>query len=329
MNLLGGLPDQQGPQALADMRARGRRWLDLAALQAQPRMRTPPARRPSPIPPAPALRDMSVTEVRSLIRDPYAVYARRVLGLRALDPLRPEPDAAERGTVLHDIMDQFLKGLPDLPEAPELMAARLLEITDRVLDEKVPWPSARLFWRARIAGVAQRLMTDEAARLTQGRPAVVETRAELPVPGVDFRLTAKPDRLDLLADGRVQVYDYKSGKPPTDKQIAHFDKQLPLEAAMVEQGAFAALGRADVAGISYIQLGGDGRTETRDFGPGFAQETWAGFVELIGLYLRGERGFTARLAMERADHASDYDHLSRHGEWDTTEAATPERFRDG
>ena len=209
------------------------------------------------------------------------------------------------------------------------LALQVLEITDRVLDEKVPWPSARLFWRARIAGVAQRLMTDEAARLTQGRPAVVETRAELPVPGVDFRLTAKPDRLDLLADGRVQVYDYKSGKPPTDKQIAHFDKQLPLEAAMVEQGAFAALGRADVAGISYIQLGGDGRTETRDFGPGFAQETWAGFVELIGLYLRGERGFTARLAMERADHASDYDHLSRHGEWDTTEAATPERFRDG
>ena len=58
---------------------------------------------------------MSVTEVRTLIRDPYAVYARRVLGLRALDPLRPEPSAAERGNVLHDIMDRFLRGLPDLP----------------------------------------------------------------------------------------------------------------------------------------------------------------------------------------------------------------------
>ena len=207
--------------------------------------------------------------------------------------------------------------------------ARLLALADEVLAAKVPWPSARLFWRARIAGVADQLMTDEATRLTQGRPAVIEARAELPIPGVDFRLTAKPDRLDLLADGRVQVYDYKSGKPPTDKQIAHFDKQLPLEAAMVEQGAFRALGRADVAGISYIQLGGDGKTEGRDFGPGFAQETWAGFVDLIGRYLRGERGFTARLAMERSDHASDYDHLSRHGEWDMTEPATPERFGDG
>ncbi|HRM74836.1 MAG TPA: hypothetical protein PLI13_09075, partial [Paracoccus sp. (in: a-proteobacteria)] len=84
-----------------------------------------------------------------------------------------------------------------------------------------------------------------------------------------------------------------------------------------------------VAGISYIRLGGEGKTETRDFPPGFAQDTWAGFVDLIGRYLRGERGFTARLAMERSDHASDYDHLSRHGEWDMTMAASPERLGDG
>ena len=98
---------------------------------------------------------------------------------------------------------------------------------------------------------------------------------------------------------------------------------------MVELGGFPRLGPAEVAGISYIQLGGEGRTEPRDFGPGQALETWQGFVALIGLYLRGERGFTARLAMERSDHASDYDHLSRHGEWDATDPATPERFADG
>ncbi|MTH78247.1 double-strand break repair protein AddB [Paracoccus aestuariivivens] len=329
VNLLGGLPDQDGPAALKQMRERGQRWLDLAEVQAQPRHQLAPAKRPSPIPPAPALKQMSVTEVRTLIRDPYAIYARRVLGLRMLDPLRPQADAAERGTTLHEIMDGFLASLPDHPELPEVMKTRLLEITDRVLSENVPWPSARLFWQARIAGIADCLMADEALRLTQGKPTVVESFAQLNVPGMDFRLIAKPDRLDLLTDGRVHVYDYKSGKPPTDAQVANFDKQLPLEAAMVEQGAFDRLGRAEVEGISYIQLGGEGKTETRSFGPGFAQETWAGFVDLIGLYLRGERGFTARLAMERSDHASDYDHLSRHGEWDTTRAADPERFSDG
>ncbi|WP_347267051.1 double-strand break repair protein AddB [Paracoccus sp. (in: a-proteobacteria)] len=328
VNLLAGLPGQQGPQALAMMRGRGQYWLDLAALQGRPRQTLPPAPRPAPIPPAPALRQLSVTEVRTLIRDPYAVYARRVLGLSALEPLRPLPDAAERGTVLHAIMDAFLRGLPDLPEAPEAMKARLLAASDAALAE-LPWPSARLFWRARIAGIADRLLADEAARLATGRPVVIEDYAELSVPGQDFRLIARPDRLDLLTDGQVQVYDYKSGKPPTDAQIAHFDKQLPLEAAMVQHGAFRALGAAEVAGISYVQLGGEGRTEPRSFDPALAESTWQGFVRLIGRYLSGERGFVARLAMERTDQASDYDHLSRHGEWDATRPATPERIGDG
>lgn len=329
VNLLGGLPEQDGPRALEEMRARGQYWLALADLQGRPRARLTPARRPSPIPPPqPAFREMSVTEVRTLIRDPYSVYARRILGLRALAPLRPEPDPAVRGNVLHAIMDEFLTHLPAQPETAEAMKARLMAATDRAL-ETVPWPSARVFWRARIAGVADRLMADEAARLTQGRPIVIETTGRLAVPGREFRLTARPDRLDLLGDGRAQVYDYKSGTPPTDKQILHFDKQLPLEAAMVQQGAFDALGPIDVAGISYIQLGGEGKTEARTFSTEFARETWAGFVELIGLYLSGERGFTARLAMERSDHAGDYDHLSRHGEWDMTQAARPERLGDG
>ena len=329
VNLLAGLPEGQGPEALAAMRARGQVWLDLARRLARPALRLERARRPAPIPPAPALHELSVTQVASLIRDPYAVYARRVLGLRPLDPLRPAPGPAERGMVLHRIMDRFLKGLPDLPETPALMEARLLALADEVLAAKVPWPSARLFWRARLAGIAPRLMADEAERLTRGRPTVIEEPGRLKVPGWQFHLTARPDRLDRLTDGRVHVYDYKSGRPPTDAQIRAFDKQLPLEAAMVEEGAFARLGRAEVAGISYIHLGGEGRTEPRELPPGLAAETWAGFQRLIGHYLRGERGFAARLAIEHTGEAGDYDHLSRYGEWDTTEAPQPRRFGDG
>ncbi|MFD2844087.1 RecB family exonuclease [Paracoccus cavernae] len=94
---------------------------------------------------------------------------------------------------------------------------------------------------------------------------MIENRGKAVVAGFDFALTARPDRIDTLPDGRVHIYDYKSGKPPTDKQIAHFDKQLPLEAALAERGAFDKLGQAEVAGISYIQLGGEGATEPRDF----------------------------------------------------------------
>ncbi|MEM7317598.1 MAG: double-strand break repair protein AddB, partial [Pseudomonadota bacterium] len=101
-NLLQGLPDTGGPDVLADMRARGQIWLGWASQleQAKP---LAPAARPSPQPPLSARpRRLSVTEIKRLIRDPYAIYARHVLRLRPLDPLVQAPDALLRGVVVHE-----------------------------------------------------------------------------------------------------------------------------------------------------------------------------------------------------------------------------------
>jgi len=75
-NLLGGLGDAGGPEAWTEMRTRGQHWLDqVTALEEITRV--PPAPRPSPRPPMAARpRDLSVTEIKRLIRDPYAVYAK-------------------------------------------------------------------------------------------------------------------------------------------------------------------------------------------------------------------------------------------------------------
>ncbi|MDO5603804.1 MAG: PD-(D/E)XK nuclease family protein [Paracoccus sp. (in: a-proteobacteria)] len=315
VNLMSGLPDRSGPQALAGMRARGEKWLALARHLGQPRFRLDPAPRPSPVPPAPAFAEISVTQVRGLIRDPYAIYADKVLGLRPLDPLRPEPGAALRGQVLHRIAERLLTPPPEPGIDVDELRARFLAITQEVLSSEVPWPAARAFWQARMEKIAGQIAVDEAARLQLGRPLVVETRHSLPVPGLALKLTARPDRIDLLHDGRAHVYDYKSGTPPSDAQIEHFDKQLLLEAAMVERGAFDALGPVGVAGISYIQLGGAGQTHARRFSDQAAAETWARFVALMHRYLAGGQGFTARRALEKAGDVSDYDHLSRFGEW--------------
>ncbi len=178
-NLIAGLPDQHGPDALTAMRARGQVWLDHARALSAPEHFPPLATRPSPIPPAGSLRDLSVTGVSRLIRDPYAIYAQKVLRLGALDPLRPEPDAAERGNVLHDIVRAFLTPPPTAMDSPATLRARLLAAADDVLARQVPWPAARLFWRARIARIADRLVADEHARLQLGRPAVVEIATQL------------------------------------------------------------------------------------------------------------------------------------------------------
>ena len=329
VNLVQGLGgDQQGPEALKAMQARGQAWLDMAAALRTPAAPVPPQPRPSPIPPPGSLRDLSVTGVATLIRDPYAIYARKVLRLSPLDPVRPEPGAAERGNVLHDIARDFLTPPPTAADGPAVLRERLMEATDRVLARDVPWPAMRLFWRARIARIADRLVADEHERLAMGRPAVIEERYSIVqhVAGVDFTLTARPDRIDHLDDGTAHVYDYKSGAPPSDATIRSFEKQLPLEAAMVRRGA---LGEArEVSGASYIRLGGAGETEARDCSPDIVDETWDGFVALITAYVTGAKGFTALAAPQLQGDRSDYDGISRYGEWTLADHARPERVGD-
>lgn len=320
-NLMQGLPGRHGPQALEAMRARGRAWLDMAARLDAPDGREAPARRPAPRPPLEARpRELPVTAISRLIRDPYAIYARYILELQPLDPLLPQADAMARGTALHAILDRFIRertGTDPLTERRRLMA-----VADRVLAEEVPWPAARALWRARLERASAAFVAREAAG--EGTPAVIEERGTVALPGLGFRLTARPDRIDLLPDGRLHILDYKTGKPPTKKQQEAFDKQLLLEAALAERAGFAALGVREVARISYIGLDAAATIETTAIDPALTADAWARLCGLIGRYAARGQGYASRRAVERVDQVGDYDHLARFGEWEMTDPSFPE-----
>lgn len=316
VNLMSGLPDRQGPEALAAMRSRGSLWLERAVAFDTPTVQTDPARRPSPRPPVGTRpKRLSVTEIKTLIRDPYAIYARHVLRLRPLDPLRPEADPRLRGTVLHEILERHVRqgsgGFEDL-----------MHITDGVLAQRVAWPLARAIWRARIEKAAAAFLEFSAG--TGGEPVLIEERGAVQVPGLDFTLTGKPDRIDRLADGRLLLIDYKTGDPPTKPEQLHFDKQLYLAAAMAEAGGFASLGPSEVAQLAYVGVKAAFKTVEIEMQPGEVTDIWAEFRKLIMAYAQPAKGYTARRAMQSVRDVSDYDHLSRFGEWDMTAEAVPE-----
>lgn len=315
VNLMAGLPQRRGPEALIAMRGRGRDWLRLAeAFDAAPDV--PAARRPSPRPPVAARpKRLSVTEIKTLVRDPFAIYARHVLKLKPLDPLRPEADPRLRGVVLHEILELFLRrGGGD--------RAALMSITDTVLAERVAWPLARTIWRTRIAKAAEAFLKFSAS--TGGQPVLLEEKGLVTLPGLDFTLTGKPDRIDRLEDGRLLLIDYKTGEPPSAKQQAHFDKQLLLLAVMAEAGGFKGLNAEEVARVVYVGLKAELKTSEILLEPGQLAETWAEFGKLMTSYARPTQGYTARRALEKTTDASDYDHLSRLGEWDMTDDPVPE-----
>ena len=322
-NLLGGLADGNGPEALAGMRARGSRYLRLALALDRPEVLVPAQPRPAPRPPVEVRpRELPVTAIRTLIRDPYAIYAQRVLRLRPLDPIRPEPDARLRGQVLHEIVELFVRQWRT--EDPEAAIARLMTLAQEVLEARIPWPSAQRLWLARIGRIASGLVADEVARRQRGAPALIEKSGSVPLENLDFILKAKPDRIDMLHDGTAHLFDYKSGKPPSDAEVLHFDKQLLLEAAMIQRGAFADIGPCEVSKMTYLRLGGMGETRDLGFGQEEVRETWDKLGRLIARYGKRTQGYAARRALQHSLDRSDYDHLSRFGEWELSDRSLDE-----
>jgi double-strand break repair protein AddB len=321
MNLMTGLPDRHGDVAMEQMQDRGRIWLERARLMETP-ITAAPARRPSPAPPGSArLTELPVTSVKTLIRDPFAVYARRILRLKPLDPLMRAPDALLRGILAHEVMERFVK------DAPVQDAATLNRIAGDLIGDlaTLPYPTIRALWLARMAAVADWVAQTEAERQKKARPGTFEIKGAARIPELGFTLTAQADRIDIDDRGGAYVYDYKTGSAPTVPQQKHFDKQLLLEAAMLEQGGFDPVLPAHVAGATYISLAPSGPREVDaplDEIP--AQQVWAEFTELIRAYADPAQGFTARRALLKENDVSDYDHLSRFGEWDVTDAPEAE-----
>ena len=325
LNRLTNLLRGSGPEAaqtLQDMRARGATYIAWAQTLSRPDPGAAPRRapRPAPCPPLAARPTrLSVTQIETLVRDPYAIYARLVLGLRPLDPLRAEPDAALRGTALHAVMERFARatwdGLPD----PDTAHALFLSTVDEVLDEAAPWPANRRLWRARFVRVAPWFLETERARRARGRLAAVEERGTWQVPGLPMTISAKADRIDLRTDGRVAIYDYKSGKPPSEEQERQFNQQLWLEAIMAADGAFAGLGPAETAEIAYIGLGAT--PEERPQYP--AHDALADILRRLRDRLEHHfdpgTGFPSRRSVQDTRWSGDYDQLARFGEWDDTD----------
>jgi RecB family exonuclease len=319
---MSGMSDE-AEQALEAMRARGAIWLGRAALldAAEP---VPPAPRPSPRPPVEARpHQLSVTRITTLVRDPYAIYADKILGLRALRALYQSPDAPLRGTILHEVMERFVKETPE-GESREQGHARLMDTAREVLEAEAPWPAARVLWLAKLGRVADAFLAGEEDRRSRASPAKLEAKGELSFDTLGFALTGTADRIDRDPDGALYIYDYKSGHIPTKAERDHIDKQLSLEAVMARAGAFEGIVAANVVELGYIGLGANPVFERISIGDAEIAETRDEFIALIGKYMHRAQGYTAKRLAETQRFSGDYDHLSRYGEWDLSSPAVPE-----
>ncbi|WP_298806186.1 double-strand break repair protein AddB [uncultured Lentibacter sp.] len=317
-NLLTGLPQERGAKALKEMRARAKPWLTRAKQIDAPLAPVAQARRPAPVPPLDKRpRTLSITEIQKLIRDPYAIYARHILKLNPLNPLQKMPDALLRGTVLHKVMEEFVKAAKSDPSLRT--HAALATLARETLEREVPWPAARLIWLARFETVIDSFLKDETARANDGHLLKAEAEGRLDFNDIGFSLKGKADRFDSLNTGKLAIFDYKTGAPPSAKMRKHFDKQLPLTAAMATEGAFKDIPAQSIGKLAYIGLGSDHGEALLSPNEYDTATVLAEFKELVTAFLDPDKGYPSRRAVQTESFAGDYDHLARFGEWSSTD----------
>jgi ATP-dependent helicase/nuclease subunit B len=313
-----------GEDAMRPCRARGAQMLAVATALDQPLPSEVVAlQRPAPAPPVdlrPAR--LSVTRIETLRRDPYAIFAEYILRLKPIAPLGVDPGAREIGTAIHAALEAFVRACPDgaLPADAREM---LLDVARAALALFFDDPAFISFtWPRLIAGLDHALVFENERRALGGK-IHMEKSGEWIVPladGAQFRLAAKADRIEIDTSGQAWVFDYKTGEPPSNKQVqTGWSPQLTLEAAMIEAGAFAAIGAHAAAGAAYVGLGNGGRTRVLKFDGATFSEVVAKhsgeLVKMLSQYRDPATPYPSRPYVAMIKHEGDYDHLARVKEW--------------
>jgi len=268
-----------------------------------------PASPPEPRPPAhQRLKRISVTTVETLIRDPYAVYARRLLGLESLKPIGAPAGPQERGTAVHAAIEDFGDG--DDPQ-------RLSDL----LDEKMRFagipPERRAAERERLNVSVHALIAWFNERRARAARVEREVEGELVIGDVVMKGVA--DRIEI-APNYVAILDFKTGAPPTDKQVeSGLSPQLLLEAAMLEEGAFPDLPKRETTELIYWRFGNAEPTprsvELESGVPEAAREALKELRALLARYAKPDQAFYSKPRVLRVTLYDDYDHLARRKEW--------------
>lgn len=292
-----------------------------------------PVSPPRPCPPVGLRpRSLSVTEIETWMRDPYAIYARRILRLRRLADLEELADAADYGQIVHAALEHWFRAHPS--DWPEGGAERMQAMFADVLRESGLRPALAAWWGPRLERIAAWCATTEAARRATGGPRTVLTeqagRIRLEdLPGGPFTLRGRADRIDLYGDGTLSLFDYKTGTLPARRSVVEgWQSQLVLEAAMIESGGFPPPVAGRVTELVYWRLtGGHVPAQVLEVAQGeelaeLIAGCRAGLRALVTAYDNPDQPYLSHPFPGEEPRFADYAHLARVAEWSAAREET-------
>jgi len=311
-----------------DIRMGAEQWLSIATRLDIPAGFARPAVRPEFNPPlADRFDRLSVTDIATLQRDPYAIYARYILNLRARDAIDAEPGAKDRGNLIHKVLEEFTRKYSGA--WPQDALNRMQETGRAIFGQSHDHPDVLGHWWPRFERMVRTLAAHEATWRQGTRRIHTEVTGmlDIDIEGRNVRLKGRADRIESRIGNGYAIIDYKSGVSPSRKDVnEHHELQLTLLGAMLRRGAFDKhLGSAapyQMETLSYWPVSGSRDTfSSIDFIENLdtlSDQSFDRLMALLRAYLINGEPFYSwpeLKGLPRDNRSYDYAHLERMAEW--------------
>lgn len=260
----------------------------------------------------------SITDIERWMRDPYALYAKKILRLKKLKNIDEDMSVADKGTLIHAVMEKFTKIQPQKLSSDAL--GDILKIGKDVFVEQSLSPEIHGLWWPRFEKAARWMIAheDQWRKETMQIESEKECLSTLKINDIEYILTGKADRFEKRTGDTYALIDYKTGGVPATKDVVFgIASQLPLEAySLCPDGScelhywsLSGAGTGGKASIAQGQKGEDGQT--------LAQEAGEGLRALMTVFADEKTPYLASpdpTVMINANY-NDYAHLERIAEW--------------
>ncbi|MCL2473752.1 MAG: PD-(D/E)XK nuclease family protein [Alphaproteobacteria bacterium] len=273
--------------------------------------------KPAPNPPPDARPKLvHVTDIAKWKQNPYYIYAKYVLKFLPLESIEQDLGAADKGTLIHKVLEEFTKKYP--AELPKNVKEEFLKIAYEAY-KKLPAIQTEVTWKAQLSDIADWIIEQETEHRNNAVKILAEQRGkmEIDLEDITFTIKGKADRIEISKDNKITIIDYKTGEPPGRKKIEDFSEpQLPLLGLIAMNNGFENLPKnSEVTGLEYWKISTNStKCKALEYKSYFIENSLRQLKDLIAPYYNK----TSPSPYKATDELKydDYKHLSRIKEWE-------------
>ena len=195
---------------------------------------------------------ISATDIGKWVRNPYFIYAKRILQLKSLNKIDEEASFLDFGNFIHETLENFIKEY-DITDPSNQLLNLTQNYGKKYFSKYFINQDAFLLWWPKFINIAQWFVKNEEKIREKLQKTIVEKEEKIKILNID--ILTKIDRINFNKNADIEIIDYKTGLIPSYQDIKNgLESQLAIEAMIFLNNNNSNIN--SVESLSYYSLSG-------------------------------------------------------------------------